>query len=185
MKTLKNLMGGWLLFGAFLLSGCGPRPVRLPELPLMEVLPYFEEAAVVQAIDTAYYQIKDAEGKMLGTVLLSAPYSDAVNGYNGPTPLFIALDANDRITYVTLMDNQETPRFVQRVEASCLCASWNGLSVEEALAKDVDAISGATYTSESVKSSLKVRLEAYQRQLKKDHNISKRFWQRLFTPKNR
>ena len=185
MKAIKKPLFALLLIGALYLESCGPMPVRLPELPLAEAQPYFNEVTEVQAIDTAFYQVMDAEGRLLGTLLLSAPFSNHVNGYNGPTPLLIVLDTEGRIQNVVLRDNQETPRFAQKVEQSGLYKAWDGLTVEEALGKQVDAISGATYTSEAVKNSLKVRLEIYQRQLQKDHSASKNLWQRLFTPKRR
>ena len=149
--------------GTLALSGCGP---SFPELPVSEVQPYFGEAAKTKAIDTAYYEVKDAKGNKLGTVLFSSPYSDGIKGYNGPTPLLIALDAEGRIKTVKLLENEETPHFAQRVVEGGLYESWKGLTVDEALNTDVDAVSGATYTSESVKSSLKARLQAYQKQAK-------------------
>jgi len=36
--------------------------------------------------------------------------------------------------------------------------SWNGLTAEEALNKEVDAVSGATYSSKGIQNSLKARL---------------------------
>lgn len=187
MKAFHTSFGGLLFAGLFAMTGCQPQvPVRIPELPLADVQPFFSEAAEVQAIDTAYYQIKDVEGEVIGTVLLSDPFSASVNGYNGPTPLIIALDAEDRITDVKLLDNHETPRFAERVANSGLYDSWDGLSVEEALALPVDAVTGATYTSTGVKKSLAVRLKAYQRQQEKDYSAAKpNFWTKLFTPKRR
>ena len=76
------------------------------------------------------------------------------------------MDAEGRIKTVALLENEETPRFVQRVEKGGLYDAWIGLTVDEALNKDVDAVSGATYTSNGVKNSLKARLQAYQRQVK-------------------
>jgi Na+-transporting NADH:ubiquinone oxidoreductase subunit NqrC len=64
------------------------------------------------------------------------------------------------------LDNQETPNFAQRVVDGGLYEAWNGLTVDEALAKEVDAVSGATYTSKGVKNSLVARLKAYQKQVK-------------------
>lgn len=187
MNTIQRTMFGLLSATVLALGSCNIKPpVMLPTLPLSEVEPYFSEAAEVQTIDTAYYQVKDADGNVIGTVLLSEPYSEPVKGYNGTTPLLIALDAKGCIKNVVLRDNHETPRFVDRVAAGGLYQAWEGLTVDEALAKDVDAISGATYTSNSVKKSLAVRLEAYQRQLTKDYeNMKPSFWQRLFTPKKR
>ena len=60
-----------------------------------------------------------------------------------------------------------TTRFAQHVVEGGLYEAWNGLTPDEALNKEVDAVSGATYTSNGVKKSLIARLKAYQRQLKK------------------
>ena len=164
MNVIKKTLGALVAASVVALCSCGP---KLPELPVSEIQPYFGDAAKTKAIDTAFYEIKDAKGNMLGTILFSSPYSDGVKGFNGPTPLLIALDAEGHIKNVVLLENQETPRFAQRVMEGGLYDAWNGLTVDEALDKDVDAVSGATYTSNGVKNSLIARLKAYQRQLKK------------------
>ena len=180
MKTLKKTLCTLLAAGALALTGCGDATLNLPELPLAEVKPFFSQVAATQAIDTAFYEVKDAQGQVLGTVLFSSPYSDDVKGFNGPTPLLITLDPNGLISNVVLLANQETPFYANRVVEGRLYEAWNGLSVEEAIEKQVDAVSGATYTSNGVKNSLVARLKAYQRQAKKDRNDEKGFWQRLF-----
>lgn len=164
MNAIKKTLGVFVVSGMVAFCSCGP---KFPELPVSDVKPYFEDAAKTKAIDTAYYEVKDAKGNKLGTVLFSSPYSDAIKGFNGPTPLLIALDAEGRIKTVTLLENEETPRFAQRVVEGGLYEAWNGLTVEEAMDKQVDAISGATYTSNGVKKSLVARLKAYQRQIKR------------------
>ena len=160
---MKRTLGAMMAAGIVALCSCGP---KFPELPVSEIRPYFGDAAKTKAIDTAFYEVKDAKGNKLGTVLFSSPYSDQIKGFNGPTPLLIALDADGRIKTVALLENEETPRFAQSVVEGGLYESWNGLTVEEALDKQVDAVSGATYTSNGVKNSLVARLKAYQRQLK-------------------
>ena len=163
MRTIHKFAGIFLLAAMLGLYSCGP---KLPELPVENIKPYFADAAKTKAIDTAFYEVKDAKGAKLGTVLYSSPYSDNVKGFNGPTPLLIALDAEGRIKNIVLLDNQETPNFAQRVVDGGLYEAWNGLTVDEALAKEVDAVSGATYTSKGVKNSLVARLKAYQKQVK-------------------
>jgi Na+-translocating ferredoxin:NAD+ oxidoreductase RnfG subunit len=180
MNTFRNVLGGLLLAAVLWFSSCAQPPVQLPELPLDRVTPYFSEAAEVQTIDTSFYHIKNADGEQIGTLLFSMPYAEAVKGYNGNTPLVIALDTENRIMQVVVLPNHETPRFAERVAAAGLYDSWNGLTVEEALEKQVDAVSGATYTSNGVKNTLVVRLQAYQRQLQKDYNVKPSFWQRVF-----
>ena len=164
MNVIRKALGSLIAAGVIAFCSCGP---KLPELPVSEVQPYFGDAAKTKAIDTAYYEVKDNKGNKLGTVLFSSPYSDGVKGFNGPTPLLIALDADGRIKNIVLLENQETPNFAKRVVNGGLYQAWNGLTVDEALNKDVDAVSGATYTSNGVKNSLVARLKAYQRQLKK------------------
>lgn len=164
MRTSKKSLNALLVASLMAFCSCGP---KLPQLPVTEISPYFEDAAKTKAIDTAFYQVKDAKGKVIGTVLLSSPYSDKISGFNGPTPLLIALDADGHIKNVVMLDNEETPVFAQRVVDGGLYNAWNGLSVDEALNKDVDAVSGATYTSNGVKKSLVIRLQEYKRQLKK------------------
>ena len=163
MNIMKRTLGAMMAAGMVALCSCGP---KFPELPVTEVKPYFADAAKTKAIDTAFYEVKDAKGNKLGTVLFSSPYSDHVKGFNGPTPLLIALDAEGRIKNVVLLENQETPNFARHVVEGGLYEAWNGLTPDEALNKNVDAISGATYTSNGVKNSLVARLKAYQRQLK-------------------
>ena len=163
MNVIKKTLGALMAAGVVALCSCGP---KLPELPVEEVKPYFSDAAKTKAMDTAYYEVKDAKGNKLGTVLFSSPYSDGIKGFNGPTPLLIALDAEGRINNVVLLENQETPNFAKRVVDGGLYQAWNGLTVDEALDKQVDAVSGATFTSNGVKKSLVARLKAYQRQLK-------------------
>ena len=166
MKNHKTFLYAMLSIGLLGMCSCGSK-VKWPALPIEEATPYFADAAKVQTVDTAYYEVKDTKGNKLGTILFSSPYSDGVKGFNGPTPLLIALDADGRIKNIVLLENQETPNFAKHVVEGGLYEAWNGLTVDEALGKDVDAISGATYTSNGVKKSLVARLKAYQRQLRK------------------
>ena len=149
---------------ALLLSCCTSK-LNWPDLPLAEVTDVFPDATSVKTMDTAFYQVKKGDAVM-GTVLFSSPYSDSVMGYAGATPLRIVLDENNAIKEVKLLVNDETPRFVQRVVDGGLFEAWNGMTVDQALQAPVDAVSGATYTSNGVIESLKVRLEAYKKQMK-------------------
>lgn len=137
-----------------------PTEKDLPIETLTSLQTAFPKAAYVELTAEATYAVKDAKGKVIGTVLLSSPYSDGINGFNGPTPLQIALDNSGKIIEVRVLDNDETPNFLKRVTDAGYLDSWNGLTVEEALHKEVDAVSGATYSSRGIQNSLKARLEA-------------------------
>lgn len=87
--------------------------------------------------------------------LLSSPLCDDIIGYNAKVPIKITLDADGKIASVEMLDNRETPSFARRVEQSGLLQKWNGLTPAQAAALDVDAISGATYTSTAIISSVR------------------------------
>jgi len=165
-KSFAFALTAMMAAGVVAFCSCGQK-VQWPDLPVSEATPYFGDAAKTRTIDTAFYEIQNAKGDKLGTILFSSPYSDEVKGFNGPTPLLIALDAEGRIKNVVLLENKETPQYAQHVTNGGLFASWDGLTVDEALNTEVDAVSGATFTSNGVKRSLIARLQAYQRQLKK------------------
>ena len=104
--------------------------------------------------------VLNRKGDVLGYVLNSKPASDGIIGFKGETPLEIYFDGNKAVTKVEMLPNQETENFANKVVAGGLLDSWNGLGVEEALTKEVDVVSGATYTSKSVIGSFQAAVEA-------------------------
>lgn len=102
--------------------------------------------------------VMDAQNNVLGYVVYSKPASDGIKGYNGETPVMIAFDKKMVITGVFLLQNQETPKFAKRVEDAGFYKNWNGLTVKQALKKEVDAVSGATFTSNAVTQSVRAAL---------------------------
>ena len=136
-----------------------PTEKDLPIDTLTELQTIFPKAAYVELTAKATFAVKNDKGKVIGTVLLSSPYSDEIKGFNGPTPLQIALDNEGKIIEVRVLDNNETPSFLKRVVDAGFLNSWNGLTIEEALQKEVDAVSGATFSSNGIQRSLKARLQ--------------------------
>lgn len=163
-KHLKHiLLAALILTAPLLFSQCNsytPTEKDLPIETLTELQTAFPKAKYVELTSEATYAVKDSKGEVIGTVLLSSPYSDEVKGFNGPTPLQIALDGNGKIIEVRALDNNETPGFFKKVIDAGFLKSWDGLTVEEALNKEVDAVSGATFSSNGIQNSLKARLKA-------------------------
>ncbi len=87
--------------------------------------------------------------------------SEQVKGYNGPTPLLITIE-KDRIVKVEALENMETPRFFDHMKKGGMLQRWDGMTVDEALAADVDAVAGATFSSNAVKENLRLGLKYYQ-----------------------
>ena len=164
-KTNLFFAGLVIALSTFSFSSCSnykPTEKDLPIETLTELRAAFPKATYVELTEKVTYAVKDEKGKAIGTVLLSSPYSDEIMGFNGPTPLQIAMDAEGKIIEVRLLDNDETPNFLNRVIKAGFLDSWNGLTAEEALKKEMDAVSGATYSSNAIQNSLKTRLKAIQ-----------------------
>ncbi|MGL5014787.1 MAG: 4Fe-4S binding protein [Bacteroidales bacterium] len=123
-----------------------------------EMLALFPDAVSCERGESDLYMFFAQDGGLLGYGVESAPYSDEFIGYAGPTPILIGLDKDRVITGVEILPNDETRSFVRRVKRDGLFDSWNGLTIEQAIAQDVDAVSGATMTSDAVVSSLRKRL---------------------------
>jgi hypothetical protein len=112
--------------------------------------------------DPSLAGVWDANGRSVGTLLISSPRSDKIKGYRGPTPLAIGLTPDGRIAGVRLLPNAETGGFVRQVEAAGLFKSWDALPWQEAEGYQVDTVTRATLTSGAVIRTLRHRLGGLQ-----------------------
>lgn len=87
-----------------------------------------------------------------------------VRGYNGPTPLEIHIK-DDRIVKIIILSNNETRNYFERVKKN-LMSKWIGMKVNKVLSTDIDAVTGATYTSDAITENMKRALEYYKKNAK-------------------
>ena len=87
-----------------------------------------------------------------------------IEGYNGATPLEVSV-RDGVIVSVKALENDETPRFFSRV-AEELLPLYEGVKVADAVEAEVDAVSGATYSSEAVIENMQRALEYYSAKTK-------------------
>ena len=83
-----------------------------------------------------------------------------VEGYQGPTPLKVYIK-NNKVEKIEFLKSTETPKYYDRVK-KFLQSKWDGLKVKEAREKEVDAVTGATYSSEAVIENVRLALDYYQ-----------------------
>ena len=138
-------------------SGCQSQQTQTDGID-MSVVKAFPTAKSVKK-DKKWTEVYDANNKLLGYALYSKPASDGIKGYNGETPVLIAFNAKKVVSGVYLLQNKETPKFAKKVEDAGFYKSWNGLTVKQALKKEVDVVSGATYTSKGVIQSVQAALK--------------------------
>jgi major membrane immunogen (membrane-anchored lipoprotein) len=85
-----------------------------------------------------------------------------VMGYAGTTPLEIHVK-DGRIEKIVALPNAETPGFFQRVLDSPLFSSLTGKTIEEASEVQLDAVSGATWSSKAVIENIRLGLKEASR----------------------
>lgn len=81
-----------------------------------------------------------------------------VIGYDGPTPLVIKV-VNGVVASVEALPNTESPSYFDRVLKGGLLKAVVGKKVDEAAKMQLDAVSGATYSSEAVIENLRAGLQ--------------------------
>lgn len=100
---------------------------------------------------------ENADGTVtVNTTGLSADYI----GYAGPVPVEITL-RDGKIEKVEALDNSETPAFFGNAVSSGLLDSWNGMTASEAAEAEVDAVTGATYSSTALIQNVRAGMRQY------------------------
>ena len=83
-----------------------------------------------------------------------------IEGYNGPTPLKIYIN-NNKVEKIEALKSFETPKYYVKVKKALL-EKWNGMKVKDAKALQVDAVTGATFSSEALIKNVQLGLDYYQ-----------------------
>lgn len=110
--------------------------------------------------DSATWTVLDAEGEAMGYVLSSAPFAPAIEGFAGPTPLYIYMDTEGRVVRSAAGENAETPDFFASAWEGTT-PKWEGKDAETGAKLKVDAVSGATYSSRAIVRNMQQTLAAY------------------------
>ena len=84
-----------------------------------------------------------------------------IEGYNGPTPLKVYINKN-KVERIEFLKSMESPKYYAKVKKA-LMDQWNGKTVKEAKILQVDAVTGATYSSEAVIQNVQMALDYYQK----------------------
>ncbi len=142
-----------------------PEPISLAEVQTLEP----KAAALEQLTRGNGFAVLDDGGQRIATVLRTAPVTDTLVGYKGPSDTLVLLDAaGERVRTIALRKSYDTTRYVGYMTGDSYYMSlFNGRTVEELAALDfkeakVEGVSGATETSWALAEGLKRRAAAWQ-----------------------
>lgn len=134
--------------------------VKTPSGEQMEELTLPPGKTELTPRDSASWTVTEKDShKPLGIIVSSAPYAKNVEGFAGATPLFIYIGENGTVMAIAAADNEETPSFFESAWNG-IAKKWNGLTIKSAAALEVDAVSGATFSSNAVIANVRAALAA-------------------------
>ena len=84
-----------------------------------------------------------------------------VEGYNGPTPVEVYIRMN-KIVKVVPLKSQEGPKYVAKVKKDML-PKYEQMNVKKGTVQDVDAVTGATFTSQAVQENIRRAVAYYKK----------------------
>ena len=87
--------------------------------------------------------------------------SAAARGYGGDVPVMVAFDDTGAIAAVQFLENDETAGMGQKVREDSFQAQFAGRAAEPLALSDIDAITGATISSNAAVEGINSAIEAY------------------------
>lgn len=87
--------------------------------------------------------------------------SASAQGYGGDVPVMVAFDENGSIAAVQFMDNDETPGMGKKVQEESFYGQFAGMAAEPFTLDDIDAITGATISSNAAVEAINSAIQAY------------------------
>lgn len=122
---------------------------------------FFKRPVTLSTEDSVLYEVwfEAADADPDGYVIVGNRKTNSGRGFGGSVPVAVFLDDGMIIRGVRLLENSETPRFLRRLEEEHFLERWNGRHLYDPL-QQIDASSGATYTSRTVVSNVNNTLAA-------------------------
>lgn len=84
-----------------------------------------------------------------------------VEGYAGPTPVEVYIKKN-KIVKVVPLKTQDGPKYVAKVKKGML-PSYEGMNVKKGTVGEVDAVTGATFTSNAMQENIRRAVAYYKK----------------------
>lgn len=157
---LRMLRLGLLAAAVWLIREQHQRAVAAQRAPLSaeRIRDFFPDAASVEPDAVGLSAVKNADGGLLGFVAETAPGSDRIIGYSGPTNTLLVFDGEKKISGLRILGSGDTPdHLAEVIRERSFFAQFRGLKLGERINR-VDAVSGATLTSAAIAESVLKRL---------------------------
>ena len=95
-------------------------------------------------------QLLDTHSKEIGLLHTAEKERKRMEGFNGYINVAV-ITRDGKIYGIVIGNNEETPRWIEKVRKAGFLKMWNGVTFEKAAKLKVDAVTGATYSSEAIR----------------------------------
>lgn len=138
--------------------GGAQKSLKFPDPPqLVVVRKLFPTAESLQPDESypALLHVQAGDGKSLGKLLRTSPAADNVVGYQGPTEMLVALDADDRVIGMAMSRSYDNEPYVDYVrDDDYFLKLFNDQPIQDLAQTDlsqlqIEGVSGATMTSQA------------------------------------
>lgn len=137
------------------------------EIAIADVTPWIAGAtSILPTAKPGCYEIRDTQ-KLLGRVLHSSRQSVSLRGYNGSSDVIVALDTNDQLLGVAMIDTRDNEPYMTDIRDELRYTNgFAGKSIEQILGTDEYSdtllVSGASMTARAVYGTVQEMLRRYQ-----------------------
>ncbi len=136
--------------GTFAQRDGGRMPQQKAASPLEIVQKVYPSATKIVTINDVWSKAVDKKGKVLGYAVNSTDYTKDVRGFRGPVPVLIVTDKAQKVKKVAILENHETPQYLSKIAKAGLLDKWNGKTIKQLNSTEVDAVTGATFSSKAI-----------------------------------
>ncbi|MGV3663276.1 MAG: FMN-binding protein [Prosthecobacter sp.] len=151
--------------------------LRFPDALTLEEVKKVEPKAAALGESKSHpgsHEVLDAQGQIIALAVRTAPASDGVVGYKGPSDTFMLMDATGTtLRGITLRRSYDNEAYVGYVTGdAAFLKTFDGMTTEKIAnidfnAAGVEGVSGATQTSYGVAEGIRVRAQALLRENEK------------------
>ena len=133
-----------------------------PLASVRRFLPQAGSLKVHRTIPRAWSVRTEDSGGELGFALQTAPDSNDISGFSGPTNVLIVFKADGTLTGLEILSSEDTRDHVELIRRDPrFLKSLNGLTRDGIARAEMDAVSGATLTSLAIANSIRRRLGGF------------------------
>ena len=143
---MKKLLGALAVAAAAYCGGADPAQTERG-IVVSEIRKAVKDVSRIEFVAEDRAVLYSADGKVIGSARYSSPFVKAARGFRGPVPVLVIFTPKGTVRIVRPLPNREDARFWRKLLAAALFESWSGFPIKEAAQLEVDAVTGATYSS--------------------------------------